>query len=269
MIERIEDLIVSGFGIPLTPWTVVNAERLVPLLDRVRENMPEEMRKAKNIIERRDEMLADSQRKAAHVLEEAKLQAEHMLSDSQLMKAVELEAARIRQQVMSELEAHRRKAFEESEMMKAAAYEEARTTREGADRYAEAILTSLSKNLSEFQHVIQNGQRHLARTRSEASRMVSPLVGGAVSANGEQQIVAQQHHPGNPAQAKAAPPNMQVYTQQQAAPQQRRERPQQQKAMPPRIQQQHTHAAQPPHTSQEYLNQRLNQRMAEEARIPQ
>ncbi len=187
MIERIEDFILSGIGIPLTPWTLVNGEKLVPLLDRVRENLPDEIRQSQMIMNRRDDIIVESQRKGTQILEDAKAQAEAMLSESKLMEAVQQEAERIRQQVMTELDMHRKKAFEESESMKAAAYEEARMTREGADRYAEAILNTLGKNLHEFQTVVHNGQQHLSRTRAEASRMVSPLVGGTVYAPGSPQ----------------------------------------------------------------------------------
>ncbi len=113
-------------------------------------------------------------------MENAKSQAEAMLSESQLMEAVQQEADRVRQQVMVELDAHRKKAFEDSETMKAIAYEEARVTREGADRYAEAILNTLGKNLNEFQTVVRNGQLHLSQTRSEASKQVNSLVGGVI-----------------------------------------------------------------------------------------
>ncbi len=196
MIERMEDLVLAGLGIPLTPWTIVNGDKLVPLLDRIRESLPEEVRQSQMIIDRRDEILAESQRKGTEMLEDAKIQAETMLSESELMKAVQEEAERIRHQVMVELDAHRKKAFEEAEAMKAAAYEESRAVREGADRYAETVLASLEKSLSEFQMVVRNGQKHLKHSRSQASQMVSPLVGGV--RHGAGQPPRQPQHPGRP-----------------------------------------------------------------------
>lgn len=169
MIERMEDLVLAGMSIPLTPWTVVHGDKLVPLLDRIRENLPDEIRQAQRVVEHREDMLAEAQRKAAQMLQDSKEQAETMLCESELLRAVHIEADRIRQQVWTELEAMRKKAWEEAESVKAQAYEEARSVREGADQYADAILSSLDKSLVEFQSVVRNGQKHLKRAKAEAS----------------------------------------------------------------------------------------------------
>jgi hypothetical protein len=175
MIERMEDLILTGFGVPLTPWTVVNGDKLVPLLDRIRENLPDEIRQAQSIIDRRDDMMAEAQRRATQMMQDAKEQAEMMLSESELLKAVHAEAERVRQQVITELEAMRKKTFEEAEAMKARAREESIRVREGADQYAEAVLSSLDKSLVEFQTTVRQGQKHLKRARSEAMQMTSQI----------------------------------------------------------------------------------------------
>lgn len=168
MIERMEDLILAGMGIPFTPWTVVHGEKLVPLLDRIRETLPEEVQHAHKILNQREEIIADAQQKAQQVMQEAKTQAEIMLSESELLRAVHAEADRVRHQIMTEVETMRKKAHEESEATRAQAYAEARQVREGADQYAEAILTSLERNLNEFQTVVKNGQKYLKRARAEA-----------------------------------------------------------------------------------------------------
>ena len=168
MIERMEDLVLSGVGIPLTPMTVVNGEKLVPLLDRIRESLPAEIQQAQRVLERRDEIVNDAQAKANQFLQEAKRQSEFMLSESELLRAVHEEAARIRQQITVELDAMRKKTLEEADAAKAQAAEEARLIREGADQYAEAILGSLDKSLAEFQVVVRNGQRYLKKARMDA-----------------------------------------------------------------------------------------------------
>jgi vacuolar-type H+-ATPase subunit H len=168
MIERMEDYVLTGMGVPFTPFTVVNGEKLVPLLDRIRENLPAEIQHAQRVLERRDEIVTDAQNKANQVLQDAKKQSEFMLSESELLRAVHEEAGRIRQQITLELEAMRKKAFEEAEAVRAQAAQEAASIRDGADQYAEAILGSLEKNLTEFQTVVRNGQRYLKKTRMEA-----------------------------------------------------------------------------------------------------
>jgi vacuolar-type H+-ATPase subunit H len=169
MIERLEDLILTGMGLPFTPLTIVNGEKLVPLLDRIRENLPVEVQNAQRLLERRDEIVNDAQAKANHILQESKRQSEFLLSESELLRAVHEEAARIRQQITMELEAMQKKAYEESQALRAQAMEEATAIRAGADQYAEAILGNLDKSLVEFQAVVRNGQRYLKKARIDAS----------------------------------------------------------------------------------------------------
>ena len=172
MIERMEDFILTGMGVPFTPFTIVNGEKLVPLLDRIRENLPAEIQHAQRVLDRRDEIVNEAQAKAGQILQDAKKQSEFMLSESELLRAVHEEANRIRQQITMELEAMRKKTFEEAEAAKAQAYEEANAIRIGADQYAEAILGSLDKSLIEFQSVVKNGQRYLKKARMDAAQQL-------------------------------------------------------------------------------------------------
>lgn len=170
MIERMEDLILAGISVPFTPWTVLNGDKLVPLLDRIRENLPDEIQQSQKVMDRREEILGDAQQRANQILHDSKKQAELMLSESELLRAVHAEADRVRQQITTELETMRKKAYEEAEAMKAQAYEESRLVREGADQYAETILGSLDKSVTEFQAVIRNGQKYLQRARAENAK---------------------------------------------------------------------------------------------------
>jgi hypothetical protein len=169
MIEQMEDLVLSGIDVPLTPWTLVNADKLVPLLDSMRDNLPEEIRKSRMVLERREELLSDAQNKAAQIVEEARARADMMLSESELLRAVQIEVEKVRDELVTEMEALRKKTFEETESMKARAIEESRAVREGADQYAEMVLNGLERNLSDIQAVVQNGQRQLKRSKAETA----------------------------------------------------------------------------------------------------
>lgn len=171
MIERMEDYILTGVGVPFTPLTLVNGERLVPLLDRIRENMPEEIQKAQQVLAQRDAILQDAQERSVQMVEESKKQAQEILSESELLRAIHEEAYRVREQIVTELETMRKKAFEEAEFVRAQAQEEGQIIREGSDQYAEAILGSLRRNLDEFQTVIRNGQQHLKKARESSRRL--------------------------------------------------------------------------------------------------
>lgn len=170
---------MDGIPIPFLPYSVVNQEKLIVLLDKIQTAIPEEIQQADQVLGHKEEIQLESQRRAQQMLQEAKQQADSMLSDSELLKAVHLEAERIRQQVMAELQTLRQQTLDETEDMRRKAYEESRLVRESADEYAEMVLKTLGKNLEEFQNVARNAQKQLKKTRAEAMQAQHP--GNAIS----------------------------------------------------------------------------------------
>lgn len=168
ILDKIEMFVIKGYPIPLTPWYIVPHEKIIDLLDKVRTSLPSELAEAANIIKRRDEIQLEAQRRATQMLAEAKGQADMLLSESELLKAVQAEADRIRQQVLSEVEYIKNQAREESENIRTQAINDAINTREGADHYAERVLSSLDSDLTELHTIVRNGQKHLAQIKVES-----------------------------------------------------------------------------------------------------
>ena len=165
---------MDGIPIPFLPYSLVNQEKMILLLDKIQTAIPEEISKADQILGHREEIQLESQRRAQQMLQEAKQQAEYMLGESELLKAVQLEAERVRQQVMSELQTLRQQTLDETEDIQRRAYDEARLVRESADEYAETVLKTLGRNLEEFHAVAKNAQKQLKRTRAEALQTQYP-----------------------------------------------------------------------------------------------
>lgn len=177
LMDYLEDLMLSGFSLPFTPWTMVNGDHLLTLLDQIRTHTPEELLHARAIIDRRDEIMSEAQQKGSQTLEDAKHQAESMLNHSAIMKAVEDEAGKIRHQMVTELEGHRKKTLDECDAIRHQALAEARHIRSGADEYAEQVLTSLDRDLTNFQKVVKNGQAHLKQAKAVHGKNEPPNPG--------------------------------------------------------------------------------------------
>jgi len=165
LLDKLEMMILKGIPIPFTPFVVVNHEKVIDVLDKVRACIPSEIQEAHGIIKRSEDIQIEAQRRAEHILIEAKEKAERILSESELLKAVHAEAERIKGEVISEVEELRRKALEETEMIRNKSIAESTAIREGSDRYAESILTKMDRDLSEIQTIIRNAQDHLSRTK--------------------------------------------------------------------------------------------------------
>ena len=58
--------------------------------------------------------------------------------------------------------------MEEAENIRAQATEDAMRTKEGAELYAEQVLTNLEKNLTQQQQIVKNGQVYMEKLRSDS-----------------------------------------------------------------------------------------------------
>ena len=64
-------------------------------------------------------------------------------------------------------------AIQDGENIRMKATEEAIKIREGAELYAEQVLTSLEGNLTQLQQVVKNGQLYMEQLRNDAASKYS------------------------------------------------------------------------------------------------
>ncbi|MBA3992155.1 MAG: hypothetical protein C0469_01420 [Cyanobacteria bacterium DS2.3.42] len=176
-LDLLEHLIDDAVGV--YKYKLINADEFLDVLDKARARLPEELKEAGDVLQRRDEILGESQRRSEQIIATARRQAENMLHESELLKAVQAEVERIRKQVVSEVEQMRREALAEAEKIRLEAEEHAAATREGADHYAENVLTridsdlqNLGQRLVESQTIVRNGQRLLGQVKRHPSAPV-------------------------------------------------------------------------------------------------
>lgn len=166
--DLLEHLIDDAPGV--YKYKFINADDFLDVLDKARARLPEELREADEILQRRDHIVNEAQRRSEQIVGQARRQAEQMLQESELLKAVQAEVERIRKQVVSEIEQMRREALTEAERIRLEAEEDANRVRSGADNYAESLLSrvetdlnQVSKMVAESQTIIRNGQRVLGQ----------------------------------------------------------------------------------------------------------
>jgi cell division septum initiation protein DivIVA len=171
-LNRLEEILFESFHIPLTRRTVVNEELLLAQLDLVRENLPTAFEDAEKIVRQREEILLQAEEYAQEVMEAAERRADQILDEMGIIQQAEYEANQIRKQVQQECEAiqeqtrieierMRLQAQQELEQMRQMALEECEDIQNGADDYADAVLTSIEQQLTEMLRVIHNGRQQL------------------------------------------------------------------------------------------------------------
>lgn len=189
-LDLLEHLIDDAVG--MHKFKLINADEFLDVLDKARARLPEELREAADVLQQRDEIVSESQRRAEQIIGTARRQAENMLHESELLKAVQAEVERIRKQVVSEVEQMRREALSEAERIRSEADEDATRTREGADHYAESVLTridadlnNLAQRLVESQSIVRNGQRLLGQAKQRHATLAAPLASPLLSGRPE------------------------------------------------------------------------------------
>jgi hypothetical protein len=72
LIDRLEELFNESRFIPFTHNVIVDEDRMLDLIDQMRVAIPEEVKKAQQIIAQRDRLLAQAQEEANRRLDIAK-----------------------------------------------------------------------------------------------------------------------------------------------------------------------------------------------------
>lgn len=168
LLRMLEMALEEGFPIIPGKFTVVKPKEIETLIERIYVSLPVEVQEARAFLRRRDELQVEAQQKAEKIIKDAQAEADRRLSEADFIKALEREGNRIRAQVQQECEDIKRKAMEEAENIRLQATDDAMKTREGAELYAEQVLTNLEKNLTQQQQVVKNGQVYMEKLRSES-----------------------------------------------------------------------------------------------------
>lgn len=140
MIETIE----NSKKIPGFNRKLVDEEQLLELIDRIKANLPEEMLQAEQILETRDQVLAEAKYEAERLIKERENYLSRMSADDEITKRA--------QQIAEEI-------IEESK-------HQADETIEGANYYADNILGKLEESLTHTLQTIRKGRLKIEAMKS-------------------------------------------------------------------------------------------------------
>ena len=135
LVDRLEELFNQSRSIPLTRLVVVDEDRMLDLVDQMRVSIPEEVKKAQQILAQRDRILAQSQEEANRTVSLAREKSEQMLEKDSVVQA----------------------ANSRAEQIIARARAEADGIRQEADQYVVERLASLQMELEHILNQVRNG----------------------------------------------------------------------------------------------------------------
>jgi len=139
LIDRIEELVDAGKGVPFASTKLVDPDKVYELIDEIRANFPDELKQARWIVKERQEMLEEAEKEANRILEEARDRAQSIASEQEIVRLAEQQAA----EIMDDARAREREI------------------RLGAEDYADEMLANLEVNLGKLLTAVQRGRDRL------------------------------------------------------------------------------------------------------------
>ncbi|MEA2008262.1 MAG: hypothetical protein U9O54_04005 [Chloroflexota bacterium] len=135
LVDRLEELFNRSRSIPFTHSVIVDEDRMLDIIDQMRVAIPDEVRKAQQILSKQDRVVAHAQEKAARIQNIAQEESEKLVNRDNIVQQ------------------SRKKALQ----VEAEAEVQANATRKDADDYVALTLGNLEIALERVITQVRNG----------------------------------------------------------------------------------------------------------------
>jgi len=153
LIDRLEELFNESKNFLWTKSVMVDEDRMLDIIDQMRIAIPEEVKKAQQLLGQRDRVLAQAQEEANRTIEIARQKADQLVGKDMLTQ----EAQRRADQILAQ------------------ARTEAETIRSDADDYVVDSLSQLQAELERISNQVNNGLRTVKDEQSRRTHTSSPV----------------------------------------------------------------------------------------------
>lgn len=141
LLDRLEQMIESAPEIPLTGRSLVDADAVLEIIEKIRNSIPEEVKRAEWVTNEKERVLQEGQAEAERLVSQAEEYVAKLISESELVKQAQDEAKRILDE----------------------AKKQAREIEVGAGKYADSVLAGLQESLERTMRVVKRGREELQR----------------------------------------------------------------------------------------------------------
>ncbi len=135
LVDRLEELLNSSRAFPLTHTVIVDEDRMLDIIDQMRVAVPDEVKKAQQLLAQRDRILAQAQEEANRTLAIAREKSDQLLERDAIVQAAQARADQVMQNARGEAD----------------------KIRHEADAYVVDTLSRLELELDRFLNQVRNG----------------------------------------------------------------------------------------------------------------
>ncbi|MFN2464535.1 MAG: hypothetical protein ABR573_11625 [Candidatus Dormibacteria bacterium] len=141
LIDHLEYLVHRAQRVPFTHNVMIDEDEILDLLDQIHVNLPEEIKRARSILEEQDKVLSEAQAEAARISQGAAQKADQMLQEHELTRKAE---------------GHGRALVREAQ-------QRAEDQRKQADEYAANVMQQLESHLVRTVATVRKAQETLRK----------------------------------------------------------------------------------------------------------
>lgn len=139
LIDRLEEILNESRPFPFTHNVFVDEDRVLDIIDQMRVAIPDEVKKAQQLLAQRDRLLAQAQEEANRTLSLAREKSEQLVDRDAIVQAAQTRADQIVSQARADVD----------------------NTKGEADQYALDALTRLEIEMDRVLTQVRNGIRVL------------------------------------------------------------------------------------------------------------
>jgi vacuolar-type H+-ATPase subunit H len=144
LLDRLETMVEEGHALPFTDKVLVDREKVLGIIDTIRDFLPEEIKQANWIKEERNRILIEAQKEAELMVKETEEHIKSMVEQDEITK----------------------RAYQQSEEIIENAKKNAREIRMGTKEYVDNLLGELEKQLKGYIELIASNREEIRNMRS-------------------------------------------------------------------------------------------------------
>ncbi len=139
VLNELEELVEESTRVPLVGKILVDDELILDMIDHIRTSLPDEMRKAKAVMQESEKILDEAKHEANRIIAEAKQELDRMTGENELVKKAREQATEVMEQA---------KAM-------------SREIKIGAYQFVDDLLLTTEENLEKILTQIKNAREEL------------------------------------------------------------------------------------------------------------
>jgi F0F1-type ATP synthase membrane subunit b/b' len=112
LVDRLEELFNESRSIPFTHSVIVDEDRMLDIIDQMRVSIPDEIKKAQQVVAQKERLMAQAQEESNRTLSLAREKGEQIVERDNIVQAAQTRAEQVLAQVRDEANQTRREADE-------------------------------------------------------------------------------------------------------------------------------------------------------------